>query len=342
MRVGIIGFGYWGSNVVRNFVSNPGVTSVTVCDLESSRLEKAKRLFPSIQTTTSVDSMMQSKDIDAIAIVTPVKTHFALAKQALENGKHVLVEKPMTFSVEEARALISLAEKKNLKLAVDHTFIYTPAVRKLKELITNGTLGELWYFDSVRINLGLFQHDVNVIWDLAAHDLAILIYLTGRVPLEVAAQGSAHSGSGMEDIAYITLRYADNFIAHFHVNWLAPVKLRQVIIGGSEKMAVWDDLNPSEKIKVYDKGIVLPKESSNPDEIGNVLIKYRTGDVYSPSLDGTEALTTLVTHFIACIQGKETLLTPGLQGLQVVGILEATQKSLRNGGQLVPVNYHEL
>ncbi len=330
MKVGVIGLGYWGPNVVRNFLSTPGVEKVYACDLDETRLKFVKSRFPSIELTNDTEFILKSPEIDAVAIVTPVATHFPLAKKALENGKHVLVEKPMTSSVKEAEELIEISEKKNLVLMVDHTFIFTGAVRKIKELIDAGEIGELYYFDSVRVNLGLFQHDVNVIWDLATHDVSIMNYVVNSKPVSVSAFGTAHY-NGIEDIAYITVNFDSGTIAHFHVNWLAPVKVRKILIGGTKKMIVYDDTEPSEKVKVYDKGVI----ATTKEGIHRVLISYRTGDMYAPKLDETEALNLVCKNFIESIENKQKPITDGVSGLEVVRILEAAEKSIKNEGKLI-------
>lgn len=330
MKIGVIGLGYWGPNVVRNFLSTPGVEKVYGCDLDEKRLKFAKSKFPSIEVTNDTEFILKSPEIDAVAIVTPVKTHYPLAKRAMENGKHVLVEKPMASSVKEAEELIEISERKNLVLMVDHTFIFTGAVRKIKELIDSGEIGDIYYFDSVRVNLGLFQHDVNVIWDLATHDVSIMDYVISSKPVSVAAFGVAHY-NGIEDIAYITVNFDNGIIAHFHVNWLAPVKVRKILIGGTKKMVVYDDTEPSEKVKVYDKGVI----ATTQEGIHGMLISYRTGDMYAPKLDDTEALSLVCKNFVESIEKRIKPITDGLSGLKVVRILEAAENSIKNEGKLI-------
>lgn len=333
MKVGVIGLGYWGPNLLRNFLSTDGVDKVSAADLNAQRLKVAAKKLPAANYTSHYAELLKSPEIDAVAIATPVSTHFKLAKEALENGKHVLLEKPMTASVAEAEDLISLADRKQLTLMVDHTFIYTGAVRKIQNLISSGELGDVHYFDSVRVNLGLFQHDVNVIWDLATHDLAIMDYLVAARPVSVAAFGVAHYNH-VEDVAYVIVNFNNGTIAHFHVNWIAPVKIRQILIGGSKKMVVYDDLEPSEKVKIYDKGVNIKSKEG----IYEALIQYRTGDMYSPKLDGTEALSQLTSHFVECIRDSKTPITDGKSGLNVVRILEAAQQSITHNGELITID----
>ncbi len=325
LRVGIIGYGYWGPNLLRNFMENENCEVKACCDLQPERGEKAKTRCPAVDILTNDDDFFARDDIDAVAIATPVSTHSLLAKKALSSGKHVLLEKPMTATAAEAEELIELARKKNLTLMVDHIFVYTPAVRKIKEIIDSGELGDLYYFDSVRVNLGLFQHDINVLWDLAPHDLSILDYIIGKGPMHVSAEGVDHFGTSIENIVYLTTYYEDNFIGHVHVNWLAPVKIRMTIIGGSKKMIVYNDNEPSEKVKVYDKGVEV---TGGQEGMYKMLVQYRTGDMYAPKLGSTEALKTAVQHFIECISEGKAPITDGHAGLRVVKILEAAQKQI--------------
>jgi predicted dehydrogenase len=332
INIGVIGYGYWGPNLVRNFADLPNVHVHTVCDLSAERLPKAKARYPYIQTTTQPSDLFKDPAIDAIAIATPVSTHFALAQQALQAGKHVLLEKPMTATVAEAEQLLELAARQQRVLMVDHTFIYTSAVRKIRELVQSKQLGDLYYYDSVRVNLGLFQHDVNVIWDLAVHDLAIMDYVLGQSPSAVSAIGTAHLTGQPEDMAYLTCFFPNNLIAHFHVNWLAPVKIRRTLIGGSQQMIVYDDLEPSEKIKVYDKGISL---KDNNENVYRMLVGYRIGDMYAPQLNPTEALHLEAHHFVNCITSGNTPETDGQAGLRVVRILAAASESLVQNGKVI-------
>lgn len=333
--VGVIGYGYWGPNLVRNFAEVDGAHVVAVCDRRPERLALAKSRYPYIETTDVAMEVVADPRIDAIVIATPVSTHFELARQALRAGKHVLVEKPLAATSDEAERLIEEANRRRLILMVDHTFVYTGAVRKIRELITDGLLGQLYYYDSVRVNLGLFQHDVNVIWDLAVHDLSIMDYVLPQRPVAISATGMSHIPGQPENIAYITLFFADSLIGHIHVNWLAPAKVRRTLIGGSQKMIVYDDLEPSEKVKVYDRGITL---TDNPESIYRMLIGYRTGDMWAPQVDMTEALRTEVLHFIRCIEEGERLITDGEAGLRVVRTLEAATRSISDRGQPVELS----
>jgi len=333
MNIGVIGLGYWGPNLVRNFLSTEGVRKVYAADISQARIRSASKKFPSVTYTDNYRDLILSKEVDAIAIATPVSTHYPLAKEALLNGKHVILEKPMTRKVSEAQELVEIAHRRNLTLMVDHTFIYTGAVRKIKQLISDGEIGDLLYFDSVRVNLGLFQHDVNVIWDLATHDISIMQHIINQKPISVAAFGATHY-NGVEDVAYVVVNFDNDIIAHFHVNWLAPVKVRQILIGGSRKMIVYDDVEPSEKVKVYDKGVDVTTEEG----VYQMLVQYRTGDMYSPKLDSTEALSLLASHFVECIEHSKTPVTNGEAGLGVVRILEAAEKSINNNGKLIAID----
>lgn len=328
--IGVIGFGYWGPNLVRNFSELQKSRVISVCDNRADRLKNAQMHYPGVETTHDYMDLINHAGIDAIVIATPVSTHFDLAIKALKNGKHVFVEKPLTMNSEQGLLLIEEAEKRNLTLMVDHTFLYTGAVRKIKELIDNGGIGDIYYYDSVRVNLGLFQHDVNVIWDLAVHDLSIMDHVLGVQPVAVSATGISHVPGKPEDVAYITLFFDSHLIAHVHVNWLAPVKVRSTLIGGDKKMIVYDDIEPSEKIKIYDKGI---KFGNNGEGIYKELIGYRTGDMWAPKLDATEALKTEALHFIDCIEGKKHPMTDGEAGLRIVKILEAATESMKEIGR---------
>lgn len=338
IRVGVIGYGYWGPNLVRNFSEAPGTSVAGVCDARPERLALVERRYPGVQVTTRVEELLANPAIDAVAISTPVSAHFELAMQALRAGKHVMVEKPMTSTSAEALTLIAEAEQRGLVLMVDHTFVYTGAVRKIRELITSGRLGDLYYYDSVRVNLGLFQHDVDVIWDLAVHDLAIMEYVLGVQPCAITAAGMSHVAGGPENIAYITAFFEDNLIAHVNVNWLSPVKVRRTLIGGSKQMIVYDDMEPSEKVKVYDKGITV---TNGPESVYKMLIGYRTGDMYSPQLDVTEALRIEAQHFADCIEHGKRPITDGYAGLRVVRMLEAATQSMKKRGALVELEREE-
>lgn len=337
LRVGVVGCGYWGPKLVRNFVGwlHEGMTAIA--DSDASRLEATRSTYPHLETFPDVEAMLAGTDVDAVAVATPVHTHYEIARTALEHGKHVLIEKPMTHSSETSRELIELADERGLTLMVDHTFVYTGAVRKIREIVDRGELGDLYYFDSVRVNLGMFQHDVNVVWDLAPHDVSIMEHVLDAKPRAVSAHGAAHvdySDEPVENIAYITVHYPDNLIAHVHVNWLAPVKVRKTLLGGDRKMIVYDDNEPDEKVKVYDKGVEI-EPSDDPEKIYETLVSYRTGDMYSPKLDKTEALKRETGHFLRCITSGEDPVTDGTEGLRVVRILEAAQRSIDAQGQLV-------
>lgn len=330
IKVGVIGCGYWGPNLVRNFIENHHTDLVYVCDLNRERIERIKLRYPHVRVTTSYRDLLADDSVHAVAVATPVFTHYKLVKEALEAGKHVLVEKPLTASSKEAERLIDRAAQRGLILFVDHTFIYTGAIAKIKEFLGSGELGHAYYFDSVRVNLGLFQHDVNVIWDLAPHDLSIMDHLIGERPVSVVATGASHTPRGMEDVAYVTVRFKGDLIAHFHVNWMSPVKIRRIIIGCSKKMVVFDDLDPAEKIKIYDKGITL--SATDRKSVYQSMVQYRIGDMFAPAITNVEALRTEVEHFADCIMHNRRPLTDGEAGLRVVRILEAADRSLRKGG----------
>jgi predicted dehydrogenase len=334
VKVGVIGYGYWGPNLVRNFMEAPGSTVVSVCDLQSERLGLLKSRYPAIATVRDCQVLFNDPGIDAIIIATPVSSHFELAMAALEAGKHVLVEKPFTANSLQGLKLIETAAARNRVLMVDHTFVYTSAVRKIRELITDNALGDIYYYDAVRVNLGLFQHDVNVIWDLAIHDLSIMDYVLPTRATAVSATGISHIPGQPENVAYITLFFDSPQIAHVHVNWLTPVKVRHTLIGGSEKMILYDDLEPSEKVKIYDKGVTV---SQNQEAVYEMLVSYRSGDMWAPRLDATEALQTEALHFIDCINNNKRPETDGEVGLRLVRIAETAEKSLRARGQLMEI-----
>lgn len=335
INIGVIGCGYWGPNLVRNFSETSGSRVVAVADLDEQRLHRIKAGFPAIDTLTDYRALLSNPAIDAVAIATPVATHHDIALNALRAGKHVFIEKPLADTVEHAERLIAEAERRNLVLNVDHTFIYTGAVRKIRELVDKGELGDLYYYDSVRVNLGLFQPDVSVLWDLAVHDLSIMDYVFQRAPVAVSATGSSHVEGSPANIAFLTVFFENNAIAHLHVNWLAPVKVRRTLIGGSRKMVVYDDLEPSEKIKVYDKGITL---NGNKEKLYKALIDYRAGDMWAPQLEISEALRVEARHFIQCITEGEDSPSDGKAGLKVVRILEAATRSLSERGRPVELN----
>jgi len=331
LKIAVIGYGYWGPNLVRNFVEAPTAQVIAVADINPDNLKRVSSRYPTIEITTNVDDIFANADIDAVVIATPVNTHYDLALKALQSDKHVLVEKPMASSSAQAEDLIAEAQKRNLVLMVDHTFVYTGAVRKIADLIRKGDLGDVLYYDSTRINLGLFQHDVNVIWDLAVHDLSIIEYVLNKEPRAVSATGMSHVAGEPENVAYLTIFYDDNLIAHVNVNWLAPVKVRRTLIGGSKQMIVYDALEPIETVKIYDKGIDI----KTAEEIYRTLISYRTGDMYSPKIEATEALQLEARHFIDCIENGTTPETDGKAGLRVVKILEAASESIKNRGGVV-------
>ena len=330
LRVGVIGYGYWGPNIVRNFHAQDQARVVAVCDKSQKSLGKVRHAYPDMVTTDDVDDLLTSPDIDVIAVVTPVWTHFELAKKALQNGKHVFVEKPFTCSTAQGEELIELAERKNLKIMVDHTFLFTGAVRRMKQMIDDGTLGELYYYDSTRVNLGLFQHDVNVLWDLAPHDLSVMDHLIKQKPEAVVATGERHL-NGVADIAFMTLYYPNNMIGHINVNWLSPVKVRTTLIGGEKKMLVWNDLEADEKLKVYDKGVQM----TTGDAVHQLLVSYRTGDMWAPKIEQVEALKAEAAYFVDCILNNKTPFNDGHAGLHVVRMLEAADKSLQEKGKII-------
>ena len=330
MKVGIVGLGYWGPNLVRNFLAHNEVESVVGCDQRQDRLQFIKSKFPSTKLTDNYNDLINS-DLDIIGIAAPVDVHFKLAKKALKAGKHIWVEKPFTSTSAQGEELIEIAEAKNLKIFVDHTFIYTGAVRKMKELVDNKELGNILQFDSVRINLGLFQRDINVIWDLAPHDLSIMNYVIGEHKVSAVSAHGIANYNGKENIAHISVYFEDNCFAHFHVNWTSPVKIRKMIVGGDKKMLVFDDMENFEKIKVYDAGIEMRSTAS----IHEALVQYRIGDMYSPKITQTEALTAGVNEFLLAIDENRQPLTSGYEGLEVVKILEATDISIKNRGELV-------
>ena len=334
IKVGVIGYGYWGPNLVRNFVEAPGSKVVAVCDLRPERLAHLSIRHPSIKAVSNYKELLDDPEIDAIAIATPVSSHFEWAMAALHANKHVLVEKPLASNSQEAIQLIDEAARRKRVLMVDHTFVYTSAVRKIRELIASNALGEIYYYDAVRVNLGLFQHDVNVIWDLAIHDLSIMDYVLPSRALAVSATGISNIPGQPENVAYITLFFATPQIAHVHVNWLTPVKVRHTLIGGSEKMILYDDLEPSEKVKIYDKGVTV---SQSPEAVYEMLVSYRSGDMWAPRLDAGEALHTEALHFIDCIENNTKPETDGQAGLRLVRMVEAAERSLRARGELVEI-----
>ena len=329
IRMGVIGYGYWGPNIVRNFHRQERSRVVAICDKSPKSLQRARQSYPEIRAIDECNDMLTATDIDAIAIVTPVWTHYELAKIALENGKHVFVEKPFTCTTAQAEELIELAERKNLTIMVDHTFLFTGAVKRIKEFIDNGTLGDLYYYDSTRVNLGLFQHDVNVLWDLAPHDLSIMDYLIKDKPEAIVATGERHL-NGVADIAFLTLYYPNNMIGHINVNWLSPVKVRTTLIGGEKKMLVWNDLEADEKLKIYDKGVQM-----SGDGVYQLLVSYRSGDMWAPRVEQVEALKLEAAYFVDCIVNDKKPFNDGAAGLHVVRVLEAADQSLQQRGKVI-------
>ena len=345
IRLAVIGYGYWGPNLVRNFGEADGARVVGVSDLREDRLATVQDRYPAVRVTTDFEDFLADPTVDAVVIATPVSTHHALAMAALRAGKHVLVEKPLALSSAQAEELIETAHRLDRVLMVDHTFVYTGAVQKIKELIDSGSLGRLYYYDSVRVNLGLFQEDVSVLWDLGVHDLAIMDYLLGGAPSMVSAVGAAHIPGRPLNTAYLTCVFEDDLIAHFHVNWLAPVKIRRSLIGGARQMVVYDDLEPSEKVKVYDKGVTLAGELDGSTGVNgtskgkyDLLVGYRAGDVLAPQLSVSEALGVEAQHFVDCVRTGRRPLTDGECGLRVIRVLEAAEKSLERGGALTELS----
>jgi predicted dehydrogenase len=330
VKFGVVGYGYWGPNVVRNLDRLESAEVVAVCDKSPAARKKVAKAYPDVLVTDDSAELMSSPDIDAIAVVTPVWTHYELAKAALLNGKHIFVEKPFTSNADQAQELIELAAQRNLKIMVDHTFLFTGAVTKIKQLLDDGSLGKLYYYDSTRVNLGLFQHDVNVVWDLAPHDLSIIDHLIEQTPEAISATGQTHL-NGHEDVAYITVYFPDKVIAHINVNWLSPVKVRTTLIGGEKKMLVWNDLEADEKIKVYDKGVHV----TSREGLYNLLVNYRSGDMWAPQIEQVEALTRELAYFVDCIAKDETPINDGEAGLRVVRMLEAANESIRKRGEVV-------
>jgi len=330
MNIAIVGLGYWGPNLIRNFLSTEGVEKVLCFDAQGDRLKKIVKRFSIVEPVATYDDLLKRNDVDAIVLATPVSTHFELGIKALEAGKHLLVEKPMAATRDEAEQLIECAARKKLVLMVDHTFIYTGSVRKMKEIMDRQELGQMLYFDSVRVNLGLFQHDTNVLWDLAPHDLSIMNYLIDQEPVAVSAIGVSHYNT-QEDMAYMTVFFSDKLIAHFHVNWLSPVKVRKILVGGTKHMMVYDDMETSEKLKVYNKGVDI----HDREKVYETLVQYRIGDMYAPKIDQTEALSLLAQEFVECVRTGKKPTSDGLSGLSVVKILQSADKSMSEGGRLV-------
>lgn len=327
MKIGIVGLGYWGPNLIRNFISVSEIEGVVCFDVQQKRMEKARHRFPGIEIAASLEEMLLRSDIQGIAVATPVSTHFQLGMKVLQAGKHLLLEKPMASTAKEAETLAEFAQKNGLIILVDHTFIYTGAGPKLRELIRKGIIGDILYFDSVRVNLGLFQHDTNVIWDLAPHDIAIMHYLIDDKPTAVTAIGVNHF-NGFDDMAYISVQHHERLLSHFHVNWLSPVKIRRILIGGSRHMVVYDDMQTSEKVRVYDKGVEITSEES----LYHTLVQYRIGDMFAPRIDETEALSLMAMDFVKSINEKRSPISDAAFGVDVMRVLEAADTSLRSGG----------
>lgn len=334
IRVGVIGFGYWGPHIVRNFNIAEKSEVVIVCDQRAGALRRVLQTYPQLKTTNNSVDVLTSPEVDVVAVVTPVWTHFELAKAALNNGKHVFVEKPFTFSSAQAEELVNLAERKRRLIMVDHTFLFTGAVKKIRQLVSDGTLGNLYYYDSTRVNLGLFQHDVNVIWDLAPHDLSIMDFVIAREPEAVVATAEKHL-NGLEDVAFLTFYFPDNIIAHVNVNWLSPVKVRTTLIGGEKKMLVWNDLEVDEKLRIYDKGV---EKVSSAEGIYDMLVRYRTGDMWAPQVEHTEALKAEAEYFVKCIHTGQQPINDGKAGWRVVRMLEAANQSVLARGSAVELN----
>jgi predicted dehydrogenase len=330
MNFGVIGYGYWGPNIVRNLVGLEGSQVSAIAEISPAARARAQKAYPGIKVTDSSAEVITSPGTDAVFVISPVWTHYELAKAALENGKHVFVEKPFTSTSAQAEELINLAAQKNLKIMVDHTFLFTGAVRRIAKLIEEGTLGNLYYYDSTRVNLGLFQHDINVLWDLAPHDLSIMDYLLKGSPEAVVATGEGHL-NGYEDVAYMTLYFPNRVIAHINVNWLSPVKVRTTLIGGEKRMLVWNDLEADEKVKIYDKGVQI----TSREGVYDLLVSYRSGDMWAPQLEQVEALRQEMHYFVDCVSSDQEPFNDGVAGLRVVRMLEAASESLKKRGALV-------
>jgi len=334
LNVGVIGLGYWGPNILRNFCKAKNSNVIICCDIDRDRYKRIEKIYPWIAYTKKSSEVLENPDIHAVAITTPVSKHYELAKSALESGKHVLISKPITSSLKQAERLVKIAQKNKLVLMVDHTFLYHPAVIKLKDLVSSNELGDLYYIDSVRMNLGLFQHDISVLWDLAPHDISIMLHLIDEPVKWVQATGASHAGQKVESMVYITIQFENGILGHCHLNWLAPVKVRLTTIVGSSKMAVYDDNLVAEKVKVYDSGITV---NNNIDDIYKTLIQYRRGDIYSPIIESTEALESEVNHFIKCVNNGVQPLTDGSSSLNIMRIIESAQKSILNNGKRIRV-----
>jgi predicted dehydrogenase len=334
MKIAVIGCGYWGPNLVRNLIQSNKIEQVICCDLDQKRLDRMKGLYPSAETLKDFKELLDRPDLDAVVIATPVKTHHPIAKEFLSHGKHVLVEKPFTHSYDTALELIKLAEEKHKVVMVDHTYEYTAAVNKIKSIIANGELGKILYISCVRANLGLFQPDINVVWDLAPHDISTILYITEELPTSVSCQGKAHFQSEIEDVATTTLNFRNGVIAFIHSSWLDPNKIRLTTIVGSRRMLVYNDIEPQEKIKIYDKGVDVPPYY---DTYAEFHFSYRYGDIHSPRIEEYEPLKKECEHFMRCLQNGMCPMSDGYSGLRVVSILEAANNSLKQKGKAVPI-----
>jgi predicted dehydrogenase len=330
VNFGVIGYGYWGPNIVRNLVGLEGSQVKAIAEISPAARARAQKAYPGITVTADSAEVIKSPDVDVVAVISPVWTHYELAKAALENGKHVFVEKPFTSTAAQAEELVNLAAQKNLKIMVDHTFLFTGAVKRIAQLVDEGALGSLYYYDSTRVNLGLFQHDINVLWDLAPHDLSIMDHLIKASPEAVVATGQGHL-NGHEDVAYMTLYFPDRVIAHINVNWLSPVKVRTTLIGGEKRMLVWNDLEADEKVKIYDKGVQI----TSREGVYDLLVSYRSGDMWAPQLEQVEALRQELAYFVECVSTGQEPFNNGIAGLRVVRMLEAATESLNQRGALV-------
>jgi predicted dehydrogenase len=332
LRVAVVGCGYWGQNLLRNFCELEEAEVVIACDFDSRALMRVKRRYPMLGISQNYMEVLADPRVEAVVLATPVSTHYPFARQALLADKHVLVEKPLAQTSLQVKDLIELAERMGKILMVDHTFLYTGAVRRMKALVESGEIGELLYFDSVRISLGLVQSDINVLWDLGPHDLSIMDYLCDREPVSISATGVNHLETPSQNIAYVTIQFAGSLIAHFHLNWLAPVKVRRTLLGGSKKMIVYDDMETSEKVRVYDKGIT---QNHDPERRERLLTGYRNGDMLAPNLDTTEALRLMAREFVTSIAEKRAPLSDGHAGLRIVRLLEVAQESIEQKGRVV-------
>jgi len=330
MNFGVVGYGYWGPNIVRNLMALEGSQVRMIADLSPAARTRAQKAHPGVKVTASASELIQSTEIDAVAVISPVWTHYELTKQVLENGKHAFVEKPFTSTAAQAEELVELAAQKNLKIMVDHTFLFTGAVKRIAQLVDEGALGNLYYYDSTRVNLGLFQHDINVLWDLAPHDLSIMDYIIKASPEAVVATGQGHL-NGHEDVAFMTLYFPDKVIAHINVNWLSPVKVRTTLIGGEKRMLVWNDLEADEKLKIYDKGVDI----TSREGVYQMLVSYRSGDMWAPQLEQVEALRQEMSYFVDCVTSGAEPFNNGIAGLRVVRMLEAASESLKQRGALI-------